>query len=456
MIKASAILAAALGLTFVLHRRSAAERHSILAAAIVSAALLPVLSFVLPSWEPRLAERVAAALPQVHRALAGPGPGRGSDVIFRAVGIESGAGDLDRIWFTTWLAGSILSLMVFATGVARQRWFACQSRPLSDPSLYKTAVDLACRLGCRRKIRLLQSGEPSMPMTWGVLRPAVLLPDGASGWPEERKRVVLAHELAHVYRADWFFQMAAQSACAVYCDDASKNSGKFKTRPWTVSVEGLVKKPAIYDLDDLIKGLTIEDRIYRMRCVERWSMVIPWRGFPLSALIKRLEPAPSAKYVEFKTILAKDQMPGQRDRFLGGGLNWPYREGLRMDEAMNPLSLIATGIYGRPLPNQNGAPLRLVAPWKYGFKSIKAIVTIRFTEKQPISSWMESWPEAYGFYANVNPAVDHPRWSQAREQRIGESRNIFFGEATRPTLMFNGYAEQVAHMYAGMDLRRNY
>lgn len=239
-------------------------------------------------------------------------------------------------------------------------------------------------------------------------------------------------------------------------DDPSKNSGKFKTKPWTVAVEGLVKKPATYDLDDLIKGLTLEDRIYRMRCVERWSMVIPWRGFPLSQLIKRLEPAPSAKYVEFKTILAKDQMPGQRDRFFGGGLNWPYTEGLRMDEAMNPLTLIALGIYGKPLPSQNGAPLRLVTPWKYGFKSIKAIVTIRFVEKQPVSSWMESWPQAYGFYANVNPSVEHPRWSQAREQRIGESRNIFLGEATRPTLMFNGYAEQVAHMYSGMDLRRNY
>ena len=238
--------------------------------------------------------------------------------------------------------------------------------------------------------------------------------------------------------------------------DPARNAGNFKTKPWTVSVEGLIKKPARYDLDDLIRGLATEDRVYRMRCVERWSMVIPWRGFPLAALIQRLEPLPSARYVEFKTIVAKDQMPGQRDRFFGGGLNWPYVEGLRLDEAMHPLTLIATGIYGKPLPNQNGAPLRLVVPWKYGFKGIKAIVSIRFAEKQPVSSWMDSWPQAYGFYANVNPSVDHPRYSQAREQRLGESRFAFFGEATRPTLLFNGYADQVAQLYAGMDLRKNY
>lgn len=227
--------------------------------------------------------------------------------------------------------------------------------------------------------------------------------------------------------------------------DPAANAGKFKTKPWTVSVEGLVKKPAKYDLDDLIKGMPTEDRVYRMRCVEGWSMVIPWRGFPLAELIKRLEPLPSAKYVEFKTILAPDQMPGQRR----GILHWPYTEGLRMDEATNPLALIATGIYGKPLPNQNGAPLRLVTPWKYGFKGVKAIVSIRFQEKQPFTAWMEATPQEYGFYANVNPKVDHPRWSQASERRLGE----FF---KRPTLMFNGYADQVAHMYEGMDLRKFY
>jgi sulfoxide reductase catalytic subunit YedY len=241
--------------------------------------------------------------------------------------------------------------------------------------------------------------------------------------------------------------------------DPSKNSGKFQAKPWTVSVEGLVKKPARYDLDDLLKGLSVEDRVYRMRCVERWSMVIPWRGIPLAALIRKLDPMPSAGYVEFKAILAKDQMPGQRSRLFGGGLDWPYVEGLRLDEAMNPLTLFATGIYGKPLPNQNGAPLRLVTPWKYGFKGIKAIVAIRFTDKPPVSSWMKAWPEAYGFYANVNPSVDHPRWSQAREERIGEAGSALsslLGQSIRPTLMFNGYGEQVAKMYAGMDLRKNY
>jgi sulfoxide reductase catalytic subunit YedY len=241
--------------------------------------------------------------------------------------------------------------------------------------------------------------------------------------------------------------------------DPSKNSGKFKVKPWSVSIEGLVKKPARYDLDDLLKGLSVEDRVYRMRCVERWSMVIPWRGVPLAALIGKLDPMPAAQYVEFKAVLAKDQMPGQQSRSFGGGLDWPYVEGLRIDEAMNRLALLATGIYGKPLPNQNGAPLRLVTPWKYGFKGIKAIVSIRFTDKPPGSSWMKAWPQAYGFYANVNPAVEHPRWSQAREERIGEAGSAIsslLGQSLRPTLMFNGYGEQVAQMYAGMDLRKNY
>ena len=237
--------------------------------------------------------------------------------------------------------------------------------------------------------------------------------------------------------------------------DPSRYAGKFKTKPWTVSVEGLVKKSARYNLEDLIKGLATEDRIYRMRCVEGWSMVIPWQGFPLADLIKRLEPLPSAKYVEFKTILAPDQMRGQTSGILGGNLEWPYTEGLRLDEAMNPLTLIATGIYGKPLPNQNGAPWRLVTPWKYGFKGIKAIVRMRFVDKQPVSSWMLAFPQAYGFYANVNPNVDHPYYSQAREQRLGEKWSLFTRN-TRPTLMFNGYTEHVSSMYAGMDLRKYY
>jgi sulfoxide reductase catalytic subunit YedY len=231
-------------------------------------------------------------------------------------------------------------------------------------------------------------------------------------------------------------------------DDPARNAKNFKSKPWTVKVEGMVKKPATWNLEDLIKGFAIEDRIYRMRCVEAWSMVIPWTGFPLKALIDRLEPLPSAKFVEFKTLVDPNQYPEQRRSFFQV-LDWPYVEGLRIDEATHPLAFIATGIYGKPLPNQNGAPLRLVTPWKYGFKGIKAIVNIRFTDKQPVNSWQKQAPQEYGFYANVNPDVDHPRWSQARERRIGE----FF---KRPTLPFNGYAEQVAQLYAGLNLRKNY
>src|SRR5678815_5283974 len=225
-------------------------------------------------------------------------------------------------------------------------------------------------------------------------------------------------------------------------DDPALHAGKFKTSPWTVQVDG-VKKPAKYALDDLLKGITMEDRVYRMRCVEAWSMVIPWYGFPLATLINRLEPNPSAKFVEFRSIYAPDQMPGQKDPFTG--LEWPYVEGLRMDEAMNPLTLFAVGVYGHKGPNQNGAPLRLVTPWKYGFKGIKAITAIRFVEQPPRNTWQDQQPNEYGFYANVNPNVDHPRWSQASEQRIGEL-------SRRKTLPFNGYAEQVADLYRGMDL----
>ena len=231
--------------------------------------------------------------------------------------------------------------------------------------------------------------------------------------------------------------------------DPAANSGKFKPTPWTVSVEGMVKKPASYSLDDLLKGLTPEERLYRMRCVEAWSMVIPWTGVPLAALIARLEPTPAAKYVEFKTIMRPDEMPGQRPSIFGSGLHWPYTEGLRMDEAMNPLALLVTGVYGKPALAQNGAPMRLVTPWKYGFKGVKSIVKIRFTDKQPLTAWNEAAPQEYGFFANVNPQVDHPRWSQASERRIGE----FY---KRRTLMFNGYADQVAQMYSGMDLRKSY
>ncbi len=228
-------------------------------------------------------------------------------------------------------------------------------------------------------------------------------------------------------------------------DDPSRNAASLKPRPWTVSIEGHVAKAAKYAFDDLVKPYQLEERIYRLRCVEGWSMVIPWVGFPLRDLLTQVEPTAKAKFVEFTTLMAPNQLPGQQRPVL----DWPYTEGLRLDEAMNPLTLLAVGLYGEVLPNQNGAPIRLVVPWKYGFKSIKSIVRIRLVDRQPKTAWEKSQPSEYGFYSNVNPEVDHPRWSQARERRIGEFLK-------RPTLMFNGYGDQVASMYAGMDLRRNF
>jgi sulfoxide reductase catalytic subunit YedY len=228
-------------------------------------------------------------------------------------------------------------------------------------------------------------------------------------------------------------------------DDPARNAGTLRTRPWKVEIAGEVATPAAYDLDDLLRGLTPEEHVYRHRCVEAWSMVVPWLGIPLGRLIDRLEPTSRAKYVEFTTLFDPAQMPGQQR----GILDWPYVEALRMDEARHPLTLLVTGLYGKPLPNQNGAPLRLVVPWKYGFKGGKSIVRIRFLEHQPATTWNIAAPDEYGFYANVNPEVDHPRWSQARERRIGE----FF---KRKTLPFNGYAAQVASLYAGLDLRQNF
>ena len=224
--------------------------------------------------------------------------------------------------------------------------------------------------------------------------------------------------------------------------DLAKN---FRTRPWKVKIDGLVDKKQELDVDAIIKMAPPEERIYRHRCVEGWSIVVPWVGFSLSELIKRVNPQSKAKFVEFTTLLDPNQMPGQRRAVL----DWPYVEGLRMDEAMHPLALLCFGMYGEDLPNQDGAPLRIVLPWKYGFKSAKAIVHIRFTDRQPLNTWNISAPSEYGFYSNVNPTVDHPRWSQAKERRLGE----FF---KRPTLMFNGYADQVASLYSGMDLKKNF
>ncbi|MEN8159040.1 MAG: protein-methionine-sulfoxide reductase catalytic subunit MsrP [Myxococcota bacterium] len=228
-------------------------------------------------------------------------------------------------------------------------------------------------------------------------------------------------------------------------EDPAENAGSLRTKPWSVAIEGEVAKPGAVPLETLLAALPLEERIYRLRCVEAWSMVIPWVGVPLGAVLARFEPTSRAKYVVFETLYDPEQMPGQRRRILP----WPYREGLRMDEAMHPLTILAVGMYGRVLPNQNGAPLRLMVPWKYGFKSIKSIVRIRLQEEQPVTTWNQELPREYGFYANVNPDVDHPRWSQARERRIGDLTK-------RPTLFLNGYAEQVASLYRGMDLRRYY
>jgi methionine sulfoxide reductase catalytic subunit len=228
--------------------------------------------------------------------------------------------------------------------------------------------------------------------------------------------------------------------------DPAENAHRLRPRPWSVVVDGECEKPGRLDLEDLLRPHPLEERVYRLRCVEAWSMVIPWVGFPLGDLVRRCEPTSRAKYVEFTTLLDPKQMPGQRYDVL----DWPYVEGLRIDEATHPLAILAVGLYGKPLPNQNGAPLRLVVPWKYGFKSIKSIVRIRFVERMPKTSWALSAPREYGFFANVNPEVDHPRWSQRSERRIG-SENFL---ARQPTLAFNGYADEVARLYRGMDLAR--
>jgi len=223
----------------------------------------------------------------------------------------------------------------------------------------------------------------------------------------------------------------------------AQNAKSLIPRPWTLVVDGEVKRAKRFDIDELLKLSPLEERIYRLRCVEGWSMVIPWIGFPVSGLIKQVEPTSKAKFLELTTLLDPKQMPGQKS----GVLDWPYVEGLRLDEAMHPLTILGVGLYGEVLPNQNGAPIRIVVPWKYGFKSVKSIVRIRFVEQQPMTAWMKATPSEYGFYSNVNPEVDHPRWSQARERRIGEFTK-------RKTLMFNGYADQVAQLYQGMDLRK--
>lgn len=236
--------------------------------------------------------------------------------------------------------------------------------------------------------------------------------------------------------------------------DPKENAQKFIVKPWQLTISGEVDKNITLDYDDLYKILTLEERIYRMRCVEAWSMVIPWIGFPLAELIKKAQPTTKAKYVAFETLYDPKQMPGQASRRIGGGIDYPYVEGLTLDEAMNPLTFLSVGLYGKTLPAQNGAPIRLVVPWKYGFKSIKSIVSIKLVEKRPATTWNILAPREYGFYANVNPKVDHPRWSQASERRI--TTGGLFARNRIDTLPFNGYGEQVAHLYKNVDLRKNY
>jgi sulfoxide reductase catalytic subunit YedY len=245
----------------------------------------------------------------------------------------------------------------------------------------------------------------------------------------------------HVTSYNNFYEFASGAG-----DGPKRESGKFKATPWSISVEGLVNKPGTYNVEDFIKPFALEERVYRFRCVEAWSFVIPWVGVPLADLIKRADPTSAAKFVEFTTLYDPKQFPAQRGR----SLDWPYVEGLRLDEAMHPLTLMAVGLYGEVLPAQNGAPIRLVVPWKYGFKNIKSIVKMRFVDKQPLNTWQAMARTEYGFYANVNPMVDHPRWSQARERRLPSF------VPNRRTEMFNGYADQVQSLYAGMDLRRNF
>ncbi len=309
------------------------------------------------------------------------------------------------------------------------------SAEVTDKKLYFTRRQFiagAAALGGAALVgsRLIEAGGPAPQVVLaGTKLPVAKHTDYASGEKQTPYKDIVSYNNFYEFGTDKY--SPAEQAKAL------------RTRPWTVAVEGLVKKPKVFDIDSILKMAPLEERVYRHRCVEGWSMVIPWLGFPLGDFLRQVEPMSKAKFVAFTTLYDPKQMPGQNS----GVLDWPYVEGLRLDEAMHPLTLLCAGLYGEVLPNQDGAPLRLVVPWKYGFKSIKSIVKIRLVESQPPTAWNKATPNEYGFYSNVNPNVDHPRWSQAKERRIGE----FF---KRPTLMFNGYGDQVAQLYSGMDLRK--
>ena len=313
----------------------------------------------------------------------------------------------------------------------RKSWELTEAQ-VTPEALYRNRRDIVKAMGLAAGAALLAPALPASAVEApDNKRPKLDYIDGGYGTDEE----LTPFESVTTYNN--FYEFGTDKG------DPVRFAHRMETKPWSVKVEGAVAKPGVYDFEDLIRPHQLLERIYRLRCVEGWSMVIPWVGVPLKDIIARLEPTSDAKYVQFETLADKKAMRGLSFPVL----DWPYVEGLRMDEAMNPLTLIAVGLYGAELPNQNGAPMRLVVPWKYGFKSIKSIVAMRFVKREPVTSWNEATPREYGFYSNVNPNVRHPRWSQARERRIGEFRR-------RKTLMFNGYGEEVAHLYAGMDLKR--
>ncbi len=306
---------------------------------------------------------------------------------------------------------------------------------VTDEAVHRDRRRLLAALGMAPGLGLVGCSEAATPASKAIVTPAQV----ASGFRTAEEQT--SERDATTYNN--FYEFGSGK------DDPSKAAKTLRTSPWSVAVGGHCARPGVVSLDDLLKGLRPQERIYRMRCVEGWSMVIPWLGVPLADVLKRFGPTSRAKYVAFTTLADRKQMPGLRLPLL----DWPYREGLRIDEAMHPLTLLATGMYGKPLPQQNGAPLRLVVPWKYGFKGIKSIVAITFVERMPKTAWNMAQPSEYGFYSNVNPAVDHPRWSQKSERRLAGSASKLFAERI-PTLPFNGYAEQVASLYAGMDLRK--
>ncbi len=304
---------------------------------------------------------------------------------------------------------------------------------VTDPELFRQ----------RRKIIQAAAGSALLSMSAGWVSPLAAKEKRYANLPKSQYSLdepPTAYEDITSYNNFYEFGTSKEAP--------AKLSQSFKTDPWSITIEGEVEKPGLYTLEDVLRGQQLEERIYRLRCVEAWSLVAPWIGFSLGAWLKQYQPTSKAKFVEFTTLYDPKQMPGQKTR----SIHWPYVEALRIDEAMHPLTIIAVGLYGEVLPNQNGAPLRLVVPWKYGFKSIKSIVKVRFTEQMPETSWHKNAPQEYGFYANVNPQVNHPRWSQKRERILGAS--IFTPK--RPTELFNGYAEQVGQLYAGMNLRKNY